>query len=50
VFDEGCVEGWEKVGPYKSAIVIVGSRKDVSNKVLVMDKPARPKDILDVED
>jgi hypothetical protein len=39
------VERWAEVYPGKSPIVVLGSREDVGNEVVVVDEPTMPKDV-----
>jgi CobQ-like glutamine amidotransferase family enzyme len=49
VLDERCVELEEEVDPDKMAIVILGGKEDIGDKVVMVDKPTMAKDIEDVE-
>jgi hypothetical protein len=44
------VEHGEEINPRKLAICISHSRGDVGDKVLIINEPARPEDVEDIED
>jgi hypothetical protein len=49
LLDQGCVKCREKVDPHESAICISCGQEDVGDKVLMVNEPARPEDVEDVE-
>jgi hypothetical protein len=50
VLDEWCVELGEEVDPDKMAVIVLGGREDIGDKVITVDKLAMAKDVEDVED